>query len=204
MNNDLLQYPFRSDVWGTFSDLTLVVVTTATLIYLIKTFRTQSKAIEIQQKTLDSQLQIQQLHLKSTIIENEKFRAENMPRFEVNLIYNKVDIFPMGYESKFVIEVTLTKCFSRNVWIQISSLNSGLGLDDTLDVIDYLEVGSKLKFSGSANISPDVFEGDGALLNIGIDFSDPVNNIYYQEFNIKIAQGMTRVTTIGHPILRTT
>lgn len=67
--NELWEYPFRAGVWGTASDVLMVLVTAATLGYLIK--------------TLKSQRDVQRLQLKVTRIENERFIREQKLKFDV-------------------------------------------------------------------------------------------------------------------------
>jgi len=70
ISSDLFTYPFIADVWGTFSDWAMVIVTGLTLYFIVKTFR--------------SQQHVQNLQLKMTLIENERYRFEIMPKFNVH------------------------------------------------------------------------------------------------------------------------
>lgn len=69
MKNDLFQFPFRSEVWGTAADWTMVVVTAVTLWYLVKTLR--------------SQLQVQKLQQKSTAIQNSIYLKDFRPSLKL-------------------------------------------------------------------------------------------------------------------------
>ncbi|MBB5438642.1 hypothetical protein HDC92_002323 [Pedobacter sp. AK017] len=86
--------PFDSKVWGTFFDCTMVVVTSFTLIYLIKTFKAQSSSLSIQQKTLESQLAVQKAQQLATEIEQRRFESEIRPdvKIEASFMTDKINI----------------------------------------------------------------------------------------------------------------
>jgi hypothetical protein len=49
---DLFHFPFLADVWGTFSDWTMVFVTAVTARYIYKTFKAQLQVTKDQQELL--------------------------------------------------------------------------------------------------------------------------------------------------------
>lgn len=57
----LTEFPFNADVWGTFSDWFMILVTATTAILLWLTFRSQKKSIEIQNETLREQQKINRI-----------------------------------------------------------------------------------------------------------------------------------------------
>jgi hypothetical protein len=71
--------PFHSDVWGNFSDWSMVVVTTLTAIFLWK--------------TLKSQTIVQGLQERMFKIEYDKHRVTIMPKFEIR-----------SYEDRYIVE----------------------------------------------------------------------------------------------------
>jgi hypothetical protein len=77
--------PFQSDVWGSFSDWVMLIVTFFTLLYLIKTFKAQHNSLGIQQKTLESQLVVQKAQQLSTEIEQKRYESEIRPDVSVSL-----------------------------------------------------------------------------------------------------------------------
>lgn len=201
---DLTHFPFLAEVWGTAADWAIAIFTIGSVIYLIKTFKAQSKAISLQQQTLQSQLEVQSLNLKQTRIENERFRAENLPKFDIKLSSTHVEHTPIGYHIWFRLDITLTSCFSRNVFINIDSNKPGLTFRNEITPISVFEVNTKLTVIPTINVDSHDYEGDGVEITVVIDYSDPVDNTYTQEFKIIISEKGNEVKTSGHPILRTT
>ncbi|WDF57210.1 hypothetical protein [Mucilaginibacter sp. KACC 22063] len=64
--------PFSPDVWGSVSDWVYIIVTTATLYFIYRTFR--------------SQLEVQRMQLRITDIENERYRQETLPVFYAEIL----------------------------------------------------------------------------------------------------------------------
>lgn len=64
----------------------MVIATIFTVVFLIKTFKAQSSAIEIQERTLQSQLKVQSLQQEITDIELLKFKKELLPEFSISNI----------------------------------------------------------------------------------------------------------------------
>lgn len=67
--NELLNYPFNVNVWGTVSDWVTVIATVIGLIYIIRTFR--------------SQIEVQQSQIALLQIETDRFVDEKKPHFEL-------------------------------------------------------------------------------------------------------------------------
>ncbi|MGZ3758114.1 MAG: hypothetical protein ACXVAY_06940 [Mucilaginibacter sp.] len=64
--------PFAPEVWGSVSDWVYIIVTTATLYFIYRTFM--------------AQLEVQRMQLKITNIENEWYRKESLPIFEAEVL----------------------------------------------------------------------------------------------------------------------
>ncbi|MCX2473550.1 hypothetical protein OQZ33_04315 [Pedobacter sp. MC2016-05] len=107
--------PFYSPVWGTVSDWTMVIVTTLTVIYLIKTFKAQSKSIKIQDKTLESQLQVQTIQSEQFKLEKRKHAYYTMPIFKCEVA---------SYASDFDVHDEPSFNFPNRYWINIGLLFS--------------------------------------------------------------------------------
>ncbi len=86
--------PFHAEVWGTFADWMMIVVTFATLTALIIT-------LFLQRQTLKSQTSVQANQDKITEIEQKRFKFQIRPEFKIKSYY-------FGNEGKPNVQVTLT------------------------------------------------------------------------------------------------
>lgn len=83
---DIFKFPFHVEVWGTFSDWTMVVVTSISAYYLIRTFREQKKLSNLEfERYLDT------IHpeLSYTYIESENqisFSFKKNPAYNIGFI----------------------------------------------------------------------------------------------------------------------
>lgn len=164
--------PFQSEIWGTFSDWTLVLVTFGTLRYLVKTFKAQSASLDIQQKTLESQLLVQQSQQQSTDIEQRRFESEIRPDVQID------KTFPLDK-----INITLTPINRplRNLIYKTSQVSEGIedinNIKNQSPSTYVLNSRIELKYLWNRRIQ------DHLLLSIDLTFQDEINNTY----EIKIA-----------------
>lgn len=73
MGNELFDYPFKVEIWGTVSDWVLTVATIITLVFLYKTLKSQT----VVQKSQGELLQI----------EIDRFVKDNKPSFKLEEFY---------------------------------------------------------------------------------------------------------------------
>lgn len=111
----LWTYMFDVVIWGTVSDWVMIIVTAVTAILLWK--------------TLNAQINVQTLQTKLLKIENERFRSEILPMFDIQIdapaleIENGEIIFDLGF-----LSIILNENPALDVTIRIS--NSGRPLSD--------------------------------------------------------------------------
>lgn len=159
--------PFNSNVWGTFSDWTLVTVTFFTLLYLVKTFKAQSASLGIQQKTLESQFAVQKFQQQATEIEQRRYESEIRPdvRIEKMFAVNKfqITLFPINKEL-------------RNLKYSISQVSEGI--TDCSNIANQppstFVVNSRIELGYLWNRQVE----DHLLLSIDLTFQDEINNNY--------------------------
>lgn len=173
MDSDLFNYPFLSDVWGTAADWAIFGVTTATLLYLVR--------------TLKSQLKVQQLQQKVTMIENERFRMDHEPYWECERIGMISELVGLKMQCTFTFHATLTGSPCKNLNFVLDPHN--------FDSIEYepfdtnyhtANIGNEYFLTIQSAMDKEVFLASGAKILIIISFDDLVNNKYSQEVELKI------------------
>mgnify|MGYP006924698141 CR=1 FL=1 len=97
--NDLFMLPFKSGVWGTFSDWLMVIVTGITAVYLIKTFDEQKAANDLSGKiymnsirpyfTIELDAEEGQGYIKLTA-KNNTIRNFTITNCDTNFIHNQI------------------------------------------------------------------------------------------------------------------
>ena len=167
--DELLEFPFRAEVWGTASDWTMVVVTGLTLTYLVR--------------TLKSQQAVQLLQSKSNFIQNELYRVANKPNFIFNLVkFKAVD----DKETYFEVSITLNNNQANNFQTTLQCIGADVKSYKTTDLnilIFHPEHVTVLKFRTRSKLEG---SGDwGASLHSRIDFEGPAGNCYFQECTIE-------------------
>ena len=194
--------PFHFDIWGSVADWAMVFVTFFTLLYLIKTFRAQASSLSILQKTLDSQLTVQRLHVKSTTIENERFRKENMPSFSVRPLGLLTQLIGLQYVSIFTLEIVLTNCSCRNFKIDFVPIDMELSYREG-DVFshEYLPEDTIYQCQLTARTKDEVYSSSGSVLKVTVYYEDPVNNGYRQFTEIRLSNDGTETTYDEEPTL---
>ncbi|MCX2479415.1 hypothetical protein OQY15_09965 [Pedobacter sp. MC2016-15] len=188
-DSDLKTFPFVSDVWGNMSEWAMVMVTCYTLYYLVE--------------TLKSQLEVQRLQAKITLIENEKYRRDSMPRFTV-----KIESLSHKYEDdqclcEMLINYTLEDCHIQYVSIVLTSSNSNLTDNSPKQFYKHhIHVNSIFHHQYLITCPKDVYLSNGVQIAIDIYFIDPVNNRYSQKTLVLIKEQVeTEIQTEREPTL---
>lgn len=186
LQSELFNYPFQANVWGTFSDWVMVIVTALTAVYLIKTFR--------------SQKEVQLLQIKATTIENERYRLENLPIFKLETIVGDLDNTGPLFKQHLTLRFTLLNCDVKYCGLAISSPNTTLVANDN-NVLSAKNISKdsihELSFYLKANKSN--YDDNGFLLNIKISYIDPVGNRYHQNCRVLLQYSNIEVNTDAVP-----
>jgi hypothetical protein len=165
--------PFRADVWGSFSDWVMVGVTSLTAIYLIKTFRSQKKVQLLQQSITD--------------IENERYRIEYLPKFEittVNIVNATIETgirstvhFKLKLEKNEAKELTVTGKQGIGVIQTVSLSIKHVGQHMPIPVV-YPATEYDLHFTVLPNTV--LFQNEGCYFFFSLTFTDSIGNKYEQ------------------------
>lgn len=173
------------EVWGTVSDWVYIVVTTATLYFIYRTFR--------------SQIEVQRMQLKMTSIENERYRVESLPVFEAEMMEDEPNQLNKSADPMklFVtIGFGLKKNECKNLKLKVSSdMAKSLDWTHLVGNFDYI-------MAGGANLI-DVLvtkkdEENPYMFPIELDFQyeDMVGNHYKQSIHcIRRRSGKHQVYT---------
>ncbi len=169
--------PFDASVWGTVSDWVMVSVTILTAIFLIRTFKSQKKVQIMQQSITD--------------IENERYRIEYRPKFEI--IPLKIESRKEGERVRSVIhfKLKLIENEAKNVEVidklgtysieKISISKNSIGQHMPISII-HSKSEYDLHFIGLTNTT--LFEIEGGYFFFSLNFKDSIGNIYTQSFTI--------------------
>ncbi|ERJ61318.1 hypothetical protein [Sphingobacterium paucimobilis] len=115
--SEYLKVPFKPEAWGNIADWAMVTITLITAIYLIKTFKSQNKAIDLQHQALLEQQKI-------TKIEQMMFKEKVKPYFSLNVVPKNQtinnDIAFYTYSFIFLLE----NSSANNIQITTSLFNS--------------------------------------------------------------------------------
>lgn len=161
--------PFSPEVWGSVSDWAYIVVTTTTLYFIYRTFR--------------SQLEVQRMQLKITNIENERYRVESLPVFEAEMMEDQ----PYQYDQvadplKLLVTIGfgLKKNECKNLKLIVSShMAESLEWKHLVGNFDYI-------MAGGANLIDIVIlkKNDDPFwmfpIELSFNFEDMVGNHYKQ------------------------
>ena len=101
--------PFHADVWGTFSDWVMILVTIATFIALLIT-------LFLHRQKLKSQTDVQANQDKITEIEQKRFKFQIRPEFKIKSYY-------FGNEGRPNVQVTLAN--APAVYLRVHSERHG-------------------------------------------------------------------------------
>lgn len=173
--------PFNAEVWGTFSDWIMVVVTGATAFLLYKTFK--------------SQIAVQKSQQKITDIEGERFRVEYKPVFE--LVFQPIVNKPFDtYVRSYVhLKMTISNRDCKNFEViefttinavSISKNHIGLTLP-----IDYMSAPDTYDLHFQIDTSLALFPNEGAPLIFYLQFDDIIGNRYRQEYTYGFKEEVT-------------
>ncbi|MBU7569984.1 MAG: hypothetical protein KAF41_04970 [Flavobacterium sp.] len=154
--------PFNSDVWGTVSDWTMVIMTGLTAYFLIKTFREQKRA---------------------TDIEHERYVDQIKPTFKLSHYDTKITIAENKYEIESKIELSCTRTVPKI--LQVSFIQSKTGkwrftgkdgnkIHFPFEIKDFIHGQIRGSFSGDDKCN------NRTGCTFQIIFSDQLGNIYCQ------------------------
>lgn len=177
-DSDLFYFPFLSSVWGSVSDWALILVTAFTLYFL--------------RKTLKSQLKVQELQLKNTLIENERYRMEHIPKFHIEALNTPYIKDEFEYHTEIILKFELLVSHIKECSIEVISDNSIL-YPSNKNVYSTTSMGKnythELMFRLKSTHSS--LETDGMILKLNIKFTDPVSNKYIQQCDITFFENRT-------------
>jgi hypothetical protein len=174
--------PFDANVWGTVSDVFIVIVTAITAVYLYR--------------TLKSQILVQKMQQSLTDIENERYRVEYKPVFElvpvsVKEIKNDED----RTESNISFKLSLLKNDARDVEIvqnngtvemkRISLGQKGIGINMP---VQFLSPPNEFNLHFHVSTTNVLYLSEGGYFFFYLNFSDTLGNRYQQLFTV-IFQG---------------
>ncbi|MDP3561719.1 MAG: hypothetical protein Q8R83_06050 [Legionellaceae bacterium] len=170
--NQLFDFPFYSGVWGTAADWGLFFITTATLWYLVKTFKSQNKIIELQ--------------ATANKVQNELYRTSHQPSFTFTA--QKFSAIS-DVENYFEIAITLNSNQANDVTADIQNfggrIQSYRGTKRHFPMFPPNNI-AVLRFT--TTIEPSNSDPWADSIKITVLFSDPVGNRYEQECNIRYNQ----------------
>lgn len=174
--------PLSPEVWGSVSDWLNITVTAITLYFIYRTFR--------------SQVEVQQMQLKVTNIENERFRKECLPVFQAEILEDQPAQPANPKELLISIGFGLKKGECRNLTLAVeSNMAKSLTWNHLAGNFQYL-------MAGGANLI-DVLvtknnEDEPYMFPVTLDFlyEDMVGNLYKQKIHcIKRRSGKHQVYT---------
>lgn len=104
---DLIEFPFVANVWGTFSDVMIFIVTSFTLYFLYHNLKAQGQTLELQRQALEeqkSEKEIYKLQIQPDIIISECRQIRDTPSIPNSPLINRV----------FQIKFKITNAGMRN------------------------------------------------------------------------------------------
>lgn len=163
INNSMIF--FNPLVWGTVSDWVVVLVTALTARYLWK--------------TLQSQLKVQELQGKITLIENDRYRQEHVPKFKFKIIDHELTKDSNGVSAWFLISIELTNNIAYKVDLKVLPWTSGMVFKQNVDVVqDFVQVGFQEKLRVDTLTPTGEFDMSNGEFSCVLLFSDPAGNNY--------------------------
>lgn len=130
--------PFHSGVYGTVSDVIVLLVSMATLYYLYQTFQSQGHVLRSQQESLKSQLEIQKLQEKITTFEQIRFASEVAPIFKAEIHNRGVNNFDdEGLQLDASFKITNISTYSAHK-ITVTLEKATWSKQEPYDILDYL------------------------------------------------------------------
>lgn len=161
--------PFSPEVWGSVSDWIYIIVTTATLYFIYRTFR--------------SQLQVQQMQLKITTIENERYRLENLPIFKAEILEDQPNESTEINQMLICIGFGLKNSECRNVELTVTS--------NMAKVLEWTHIVGNFKYvmGGGANLidvlvtKKDTEQPHMFPISLNFIYEDMIGNKYSQDIH---------------------
>jgi hypothetical protein len=184
--------PFQAEIWGTVSDWLIVIVTGATGILLLLTFRSQLKVQYAQQKITDIEIfkHIQNVVPKFDLLKplkSERIVGDNL----------RIDVI------QFVLQ--LNKNIAKDVSVEVDYIDQSGWVDPILLMkADFLNSEGHIRINGSyKGLANKTIEGN-AVYWIDVDFNLIFKDIYNNEYSQKCALTLTHNDTYvrsDNPIL---
>ena len=176
--------PFSSNVWGTVSDWVMVIVTGTTLYYINKTFK--------------SQYEVQKLQQQSTNIENEKFRIQVLPTFELFIYKTDFEFIEDKVKTKMSIGFHLMKNECLNLEIDFSITSSEIISNDiALEKLDYIAEDAHRGLDIVLSTKKHIFDRNGCSLSLNFKYADIVGNRYEMQFYANVTYVEKQVVVSG-------
>jgi len=172
--NGLLLF-FNVTVWGTVSDWIMIFVTAITAGFILSTLRSQMKVQKLQENT--------------SHIENERFRFEIMPSFEIKCETNNGSEKETGIDIYLYFELKLIANPAKNIQVSFNQNLCGLILQEGANTSKiFMNVGTNLLFDGHFHSAKNPSRADNfhkifwdCPLSIKVEFED-INNNKYEQF----------------------
>lgn len=185
--------PFDAAVWGTVTDVIITAVTIITAVYLYKTFK--------------SQIAVQKMQQSLTEIENERYRIEHKPIFEIVPSEIK-EIGKKEQDSKSLVSFKLKLIKNDAKDIEVSPRSGTANIDQIS--LGKNHIGITMPVS---NIyTPDEFDlhfhvstlsvlydSEGGYFFFHLNFRDTLGNTYIQEFAVTFHQTTFINFSFRHP-----
>jgi|GEM_PF-4439396 len=164
--------PFQSEIWGTVSDWVMIFVTMVTAYYLYR--------------TLQSQKIVQEAQSQITIIENERYRNEHLPVFDlkctqtdVERLEKEVRLIPV-----FILKLSGGACKYVKLKHHLPKDSSvKWPLHFSFSYNNYKN-GRTISFRLPITIDHEKFPRD-TIVSFSVECADYVNNKYQQTFKYK-------------------
>jgi hypothetical protein len=175
--------PFQAEVWGTYSDWIMVLVTIVTAIFLWR--------------TLNSQMIVQKLQQQTTNIENERFRLEVKPNF--TMLISKKQIKPVDdqIEVILILDCQLLQAECRNLTVTNSSMFGEFTLGKVLpDDNKVVPVEAHRLIMVSIHCQKTMFDITGINLFSTFCFEDTIGNKYKQTIVLYLTYTEERIDII--------
>jgi len=161
---ELFKYPFIPDVWGTVSDWVMVIVTIVTAIYLIKTFKSQKRVQEIQQKQFD--------------LERARFAEGYKPIFEYLNVPKKESSIRSNLK-KIIKVKNLSKHLAKNVFISVKKGKEFI--KEITSIIDIPMFGPNEEFTINFDLTNETENREIFEIVFEVKYEDIHKHIYPQE-----------------------
>jgi hypothetical protein len=173
-----------ASVWGTVSDWVMIAVTTGTLYFILRTFR--------------SQLKVQQLQQQYTNIENEKFRLEVVPSFDLKISQKTFEREPGEIITLLLIDLELLYHECRDLKIGISSFIYKPVLKAVFpDAGAHLAAGTHRILTVECRADERTFDAVGLNLTVGLIYKDVIGNGYVMNIMINLNFADLEIIPIG-------